>query len=77
VVHRKLCEKDPDVVREVHRLLLEAAKNEEPHLEAWRIRSALGMIVEYAVQQGLIPRAFTPEELFDDVTRPLFERLPE
>jgi 4,5-dihydroxyphthalate decarboxylase len=77
VVHKKLCEKDPYVVREVHRLLLEAAKNEEPHLEAWRIRSALGMIVEYAVQQGLIPRAFTPEELFDDVTRPLFERLPE
>jgi hypothetical protein len=29
------------------------------------------------VQQGLIPRAFSVEELFDDVTRPLFEGLPQ
>jgi 4,5-dihydroxyphthalate decarboxylase len=77
VVHQKLCQKNPAVVREVHRLLLEAAKDEKPRLEASRIRNALGMIIEYSVQQGLIPRAFTPEELFDDVTRPLFERLPE
>jgi 4,5-dihydroxyphthalate decarboxylase len=35
------------------------------------------MIINYAVQQGLIPRAFTVDELFDDVTRPLLERMPQ
>jgi 4,5-dihydroxyphthalate decarboxylase len=27
------------------------------------------LIMEYCVQQKLIPRAFTVDELFDDVTR--------
>jgi 4,5-dihydroxyphthalate decarboxylase len=34
------------------------------------------LIVDYSMQQGLIPRAFAVEELFDDVTRPLFEISP-
>jgi 4,5-dihydroxyphthalate decarboxylase len=34
------------------------------------------MIIGYAAQQGLIPRPFAVEELFDDVTRPLFEAIP-
>jgi 4,5-dihydroxyphthalate decarboxylase len=29
------------------------------------------MIIDYTAQQGLIPRAFTVDELFDDVTRAL------
>jgi 4,5-dihydroxyphthalate decarboxylase len=77
VVKQELCEKNPDAVREVHRLLVEAAGDVKPQLQAWRIRDSLKMIVEYSFQQGLIPRAFTMDELFDDVTRPLFERLPE
>jgi 4,5-dihydroxyphthalate decarboxylase len=32
---------------------------------------SLQMITHYTAQQGLIPRAFSVEELFDDVTRPL------
>ena len=29
------------------------------------------MIIGYAAQQGLIPRAFAVDELFDDLTRTL------
>ena len=75
VVKQELCERNPDAVREVHRLLLEAGDPKQ--LQAWRIRDGLKMIIEYSVQQGLIPRAIAVEELFDDVTRPLYERLPE
>ena len=38
-------------------------------IEAWRSRSQ--MIMEYSVEQKITPRAFTMEELFDDVTRKL------
>jgi len=31
-------------------------------------RPALAMIIDYAVQQKLIPRPFTVDELFDDTT---------
>jgi 4,5-dihydroxyphthalate decarboxylase len=77
VVKQELSEKDPDAVREVHRLLLEAAKDAKPRFPDDNIRRSLTMIIDYTVQQGLIPRAFTVDELFDDVTRPLFERMPQ
>jgi 4,5-dihydroxyphthalate decarboxylase len=77
VVRQELSERNPDAVREVHRLLLEAAKNAQPGFPEHNIRRSLEMIVDYAVQQGLIPRAFTVDELFDDVTRPLLERMPQ
>ena len=34
-------------------------------------RKSLDLVIRYAVQQGLIPRQFTVDELFDDVTRVL------
>jgi 4,5-dihydroxyphthalate decarboxylase len=34
-------------------------------------RPALKMIIDYCVQQQLIPRRFEVEELFDDTTRAL------
>ena len=37
------------------------------------MRRSLNLIVDYSLQQGLIPHAFAVEELFDDVTRPLIE----
>lgn len=33
------------------------------------VRRSLEMIIGYAAQQGLIPRIFAVEELFDDLTR--------
>jgi 4,5-dihydroxyphthalate decarboxylase len=32
---------------------------------------SLEMISQYAAQQGLIPRAYAADELFDDLTRTL------
>lgn len=74
VVKQELCERHPEVVREVHRLLVEAASaSAAPRLSADEVRRSLQMIIGYAAQQGLIPRAVAVDELFDDVTRPLFQ----
>jgi 4,5-dihydroxyphthalate decarboxylase len=55
----------------VHRLLSEAAKDVQPRIPVDHMRRSLKMIVDYTAQQGLIPRAFEVDELFDDVTRTL------
>jgi 4,5-dihydroxyphthalate decarboxylase len=74
VVSRALCEKNPDAVQEVHRLLAESAQASPaaPHFSADEMRRSLELIIDYCAQQGLIPRAFTVDELFDDVTRALW-----
>jgi 4,5-dihydroxyphthalate decarboxylase len=73
VVSRALCEKNPDAVREVHRLLTESAKASPaaPRFSADEMRRSLELIIGYCAQQELIPRAFSVDELFDDVTRAL------
>ncbi len=73
VVKPDLSEKHPDAVREVHRLLAESAKGvaAAPQFSAEEMRRSLELIIDYTAQQGLIPRAFTVDELFDDVTRAL------
>jgi 4,5-dihydroxyphthalate decarboxylase len=74
VVSLTLCEKNPDAVREVHRLLAGSAQASPaaPHFTADEMRRSLEMIVGYTAQQGLIPRAFAVDELFDDVTLALW-----
>jgi 4,5-dihydroxyphthalate decarboxylase len=78
VVGQKLSDKHPDIVREVHRLLSESARGvaAAPRFNRGEMRRSLQLIIDYTAQQGLIPRAFAVEELFDDVTRPLFEMSP-
>jgi 4,5-dihydroxyphthalate decarboxylase len=73
VVKQELSERHPDVVREVHRLLSESANRitDAPHFNPDEIRRSLEMIIGYTAQQGLIPRAYVVDELFDDVTRAL------
>jgi len=73
VVSRSLCESNPDAVREVHRLLSESteASSAAPRFTADEMRRSLELIIGYTAQQGLIPRAFSVDELFDDVTRAL------
>jgi 4,5-dihydroxyphthalate decarboxylase len=71
VVSQKLSDDNPDAVREVHRLLSEAAKDVQPRIPVDHMRRSLKMIIDYTAQQGLIPRAFEVDELFDDVTRTL------
>jgi 4,5-dihydroxyphthalate decarboxylase len=73
VVKQELSNKHPDVVREVHRLLSESANGvaDAPRFNPDEMRRSLEMIIGYTAQQGLIPRAYAVDELFDDVTRAL------
>jgi 4,5-dihydroxyphthalate decarboxylase len=79
VVRQDLCERHPEAVVEVHRMLTEAAAASslpKARFERQRIGYALHLIAGYCAKQGLIPRAYDVDELFDDVTRPLFEGMP-
>lgn len=80
VVKDSLSRSDPDVVREIYRMLVEskkAAATPKPGeldttpfgLEA--NRRNLEIAIDYVHQQRLIARPFEVDELFDDVTRSL------
>jgi 4,5-dihydroxyphthalate decarboxylase len=80
VVRDTLSKSDPDAVREVYRLLRESkrlapapapgATDMTPFgLEA--NRRNLEVAIDYVYQQRLIPKRYTVNELFDDVTRRL------
>jgi 4,5-dihydroxyphthalate decarboxylase len=80
VVKESLSRSSPDAVREIYRLLAEskkAAKLPKPGeldttpfgLEA--NRHNLEVVIDTVYRQKMIPRPFTIEELFDDVTRKL------
>jgi 4,5-dihydroxyphthalate decarboxylase len=71
VVSQALSRDHPEAVREVHRMLSEAAKEVPPDISRDEMSRSLEMISQYAAQQGLIPRAYAADELFDDLTRTL------
>jgi 4,5-dihydroxyphthalate decarboxylase len=77
VVTEALAKSRPDAVREVYRLLKESkakAGASTPDFVPIGVegnRKALALIIDYAHQQGLIPRRFSVDELFDDTTRTL------
>lgn len=75
VVSETLSNTQPQAVREVFRLLQESAAlgppAAVPKFSADEMRRSLELIIRYTAQQGLIPRAFAVDELFDDVTRAL------
>jgi 4,5-dihydroxyphthalate decarboxylase len=80
VVTADLARAQPETVQEVYRMLLaskQAAGLPKPggldmHPFGFEAcRPALRMIIDYCVQQRLIPRRFEVEELFDDTTRAL------
>jgi 4,5-dihydroxyphthalate decarboxylase len=73
VVKSELSDRHPDIVREVHRLLSEAAAADKSRFQASDMRRSLECITGYMAQQGLIARRFAVDELFDDVTRALIE----
>ncbi|KRQ93054.1 hypothetical protein [Bradyrhizobium valentinum] len=74
VVSRALSDQHPDVVREVHRLLsaAAAASPAAPRFSRDEMQRSLQLIIDYSAQQKLIPRAFSVDDLFDDVTRALW-----
>lgn len=73
VVKQSLTESRPDVVREVYRLLKESASGALPAHPGLRfgveaVRKSLETIIDYSERQGLIPKRFDVDELFNDVT---------
>jgi 4,5-dihydroxyphthalate decarboxylase len=77
VIRDSIVRERPDVVREVYRVFKESAgAATSPETGALRfgveeVRASLETIIQYSVNQGLIPRRFSVDELFDDVTRAL------
>ena len=71
VVSQELSDRHPAVVREVHRMLSEAASAANARFQTAEMRRSLECITGYTAQQGLIARRFAVDELFDNVTRPL------
>jgi 4,5-dihydroxyphthalate decarboxylase len=75
VVSENLSNNHPETVREVFRMLQQStalAPAGSPRFTIDEMRRSLQMIIGYTAQQGLIPRAFAVDELFDDVTRQLW-----
>jgi 4,5-dihydroxyphthalate decarboxylase len=76
VVSEKLSRTNPEAVREVVRMLRESAALAPtplavPNFSAEEMSRSLALIGKYTAQQGLIPRTFTVDELFDDLTQSL------
>lgn len=80
VVKQSLSQSDPSAVEEVFRLLAESKKAaglpKPGEIDGFTFgveacRKALDMAIQFAVQQRLIPRPFTVDELFDGNTRRL------
>lgn len=82
VVRDSISTSRPDVVGEVYRMLLESRRAAQPPvadnglLDPWRFgieanRKSLEIVIDYSFRQKLIPRKFSVDELFDDVTRVL------
>jgi 4,5-dihydroxyphthalate decarboxylase len=77
VVKESITQARPDVVREVYRMLKQSAAASPVKapgalrfgVEA--MRPSLETIIRYSERQGLIPRHFAVDELFNDVTRSL------
>ena len=78
VIREEIVKSRPDVVREVYRVLKEsraaAAGIPTGAADPLRfgiaaIRQSLAQINAYAAAQKLIPRAFSPDELFEDAAR--------
>ena len=78
-VDKALADARPDVVAEIFRMLKETKAAAPPSpdgidfhpfgVEA--LRKPLELIIQYSIEQKIISRAFTVDELFDDVTRGL------
>jgi 4,5-dihydroxyphthalate decarboxylase len=74
VVSHELSRSHPDAVRDVFRLLRESAARAptaSPRFSADEMCRSLSTIIRYTAQQGLIPREYAVDELFDDLTRTL------
>jgi 4,5-dihydroxyphthalate decarboxylase len=78
-VDQDLADARPDVIREIFRMLKETKAAMPPTSDGIdfhpfgveALRRPLELIIQYSVEQKIIPRKFELDELFDDVTRGL------
>jgi 4,5-dihydroxyphthalate decarboxylase len=74
VVHADLSKQRPDVVRELYRMVVESRRLAEgvpaifPPIGLEGNRKGLQVAIDWALDQKIIPRRLTVDELFDDVT---------
>lgn len=75
VIRESLTRTDPAMVREVFRLLVASAavagNGERARFGVESMRATLALIIDYAVDQQLIPSRLSVDELFNEVTRAL------
>jgi 4,5-dihydroxyphthalate decarboxylase len=75
VVHQDLSKNRPDIVRELYRMIVESRELAEggvpkifPPIGYEANRKGIELAVDWALDQKIIPRRLSYEELFDDVT---------
>ena len=75
VVHQDISRKHPEVVRDIYRMIKESralapesALATLPPLGLEANRNGLEMAIDWSYEQKIIPRKFSVDELFDDVT---------
>jgi 4,5-dihydroxyphthalate decarboxylase len=74
VVHADLSRNRPDIVREIYRMIVESRKLADglpaafPPIGLEANRKGLQTAIDWALDQKIIPRKMTVDELFDDVT---------
>jgi 4,5-dihydroxyphthalate decarboxylase len=78
VVHQDLTKNRPDIVRELYRMVVESRQLTEggvpavfPPVGLEANRKGLQVAIDWALDQKIIPRRLTVDELFDDVTAAL------
>jgi 4,5-dihydroxyphthalate decarboxylase len=81
VVRNSIAKSRPDIVKEIYRVLHDSRRAAPPAadnglLDPCRFgveanRRSLEIVIDYSFRQKLIPRKFSVDELFDDVTRAL------
>jgi 4,5-dihydroxyphthalate decarboxylase len=75
VVHEDLSKKRPDIVRELYRMIVESRAATEggvpaifPPIGREANRKGIELAIDWALDQKIIPRRLSYDELFDDVT---------
>jgi 4,5-dihydroxyphthalate decarboxylase len=78
VVHQDLSKQRPDIVRELYRMVVESRELAEggvpkifPPIGYEANRKGIELAIDWALDQKIIPRRLSYEELFDDVTASL------
>ena len=78
VVHENIARDNPEVVREIYRMLDEARKaapaeatQDLPPMGYKANRKGIDLAIQWAFEQKIIPRRFAVDELFDDLTASL------